>query len=127
MPFTVEWYDKNETILLERMTGNWGYEDYRQMVDQAAAMINTKFHAVHVISDFVESPAVSREAFSGASYAELKMPPNQGVVVYINPEPVLELAIGIARRAGFRATKHLYTAATIEEAMQMIEERKASV
>lgn len=123
MSITIEWYDDQETILLETFSGSWGLPDYMQLVDDAALLLKQKEHIVHIIADFTATKSVPHQVLTGARYAERKLPANQGVVVFVQPGGIIGTFIKITKQMGFKATTQLYIADTVNEAVDLIREQ----
>ena len=122
MPITYEWDNPEQTILLETFEGRWTLEEYHTLVDAAADMLNSVEGYVHVIADFSQSRSSPKNIMSGARYAEKRLPRNQGVVVFVQPNVIFQAFIRVAQQLNFRAARHLLLADDLDEARQMIAE-----
>ena len=80
-------------------------------------------HVVHIIADFRNAGPTPSDALNGALYAEKHMAPNQGIVVFVGVNGLLQAFINVTQKAGLRTARHLYTTSTIEAAHQIIAEK----
>lgn len=126
MSITIEWYDDQETILLETFSGSWGLPDYMQLVDDAALLLKQKEHIVHIIADFTATKSVPHQVLTGARYAERKLPANQGVVVFVQPGGIIGTFIKITKQMGFKATTQLFIAEHVDSAVSLIRDMHKS-
>ena len=124
MPITVTWHDEQERILLEIFEGEWGLDDYMQMVDTAASLLSQKDHEVDIVVDFSNSKVVPREIVTGARYAEKRVPHNQGTVIFVNAGALISTYVGISKRLGFKASSRLENASSVDEAIQKLNKLK---
>lgn len=127
MPIEFTWDGPDHTILLEIIKGSYTLEDYRGMVDEAAHRLSREEHIVHIIADFRNAAPPPLNALTGALYAEKRMPPNQGIVVYVGVGALLQSFINVTQKADLKIARHLYTARSIEEARRIIAEKRADL
>lgn len=125
MVITVEWYDDDETILIEKFPNKWDAKDYYNLVDEAARLLSTKAYDVDIIGDFGDSGPPSGNILAGLRYAEEKLPPNQGYVMLVHTHKLIEVFIGIVKQMRFKATEHVYTVDSVDEAVAMLEDLKS--
>ncbi|MBL8164446.1 MAG: hypothetical protein JNJ61_20830 [Anaerolineae bacterium] len=121
MPIMVKWANAEQTILLETFVGTWTLDEYCQMVDQAAALLATKAHIVHIICDFTSSQGIPGNAVAGIRYANEKLPRNQGGVVFINPGLVVKSFVNIARNIKLEAAREVRVSDSLESAMALLQ------
>lgn len=122
MVIIVEWYNTEETILLETFDTFWTTEDYFHLVDKAAAYLEQKDYLVHIIADFSATRSIPPNAMSGIRYAEKKLPANQGVIIFVAPGTIITLFLRIARQLNLKAAAQIYTADTVQMAYERIQE-----
>ena len=125
MPIKIAWDDPAHTILLEIVSGVYTMQDYQVMIDEAARRLRLEDHVVHIISDFRNAGPTPSDALNGALYAEKHMAPNQGIVVFVGVNGLLQAFINVTQKAGLRTARHLYTTPTIEAAYQIIADKGA--
>ncbi|MDX1994106.1 MAG: hypothetical protein SF029_17095 [bacterium] len=125
MPITLSWFNTEKTILYEHFHGTITLQDYYVMVDEAAALLEECPYPVHILADMggLNQKTLPTNLLLAAKYADKRLPPNQGIVVYVRPGSFINSIIQISRRAGLQATRHLYTAQSLDEAVQLIAEK----
>ena len=125
MPVTLEWFNADKTILLETFEGSWTLQDYYDLVDRAADRLATVEHPVHIIVEATRSATLPAQMTSGMRYALRKLPPNQGIVVFVGANAFMRVLIGIAGKLSPRMADSLYTAETLQQAEEMITRHSA--
>lgn len=127
MPIRLEWYDPDETILLEIFDGQWDVNDFNRMLDQSRALLLAKDHIVHIILDFSASTSNPRNLLSGARAAERKMAHNQGVVIFVQSSPLIRAFVELSRRLKLKTVQHLYTVDSMQQALTTIAVKAADL
>jgi len=124
---TQHWFDDDKTILLQTFSGEVTLPEYTKFVDEAADILAGCDYDVHLIADFRDVPIqlLPKNILAGFNYAERKLPPNQGFVVFVKPNMLIGVYIKIATSLGFNSVSKLFVADTIEEAEQLIKEKIA--
>ncbi|MEM9951656.1 MAG: hypothetical protein AAF846_08660 [Chloroflexota bacterium] len=125
MVITVEWYDDDETILIEKFPHKWDAKNYYNLIDEAARLLSTKEYDVDIIGDFGDSGPPSGNILAGLRYAEEKLPPNQGYVILVHTHKLIEVFISIVKQMRFKATENVYTVDSVDEAVAMLEDLKS--
>lgn len=120
MGITVSWYNDEHTILLEQFEGKWLLEDYYRMVDEAAALLAATPHTVHIIVDVSGSALPPAQMVSGMRYALRKMPPNEGVVTFVQPGAMAKALIDLAKRFAPQSTDKVFIDTSREAALATI-------
>lgn len=123
MPIHTRWFNDDRTILLETFQGSWSVADYQAMVDQAAAMLATVPHTVHIIVDATTSGRVPVNIISGITYAMKRVPANQGITVFVHVDVFINALIGLATRLNPRLGATLFSADTLDDALALIVQR----
>src|SRR5574341_1447103 len=84
MPIHVSWFDPEQTILLQKLEGNWTIDDFLEVFHRSTDMLNTQDHKVDIIMDMSHSfrPPVFRIATT-AQYVEEHASPNRRLAVVI--------------------------------------------
>jgi hypothetical protein len=125
MPITLSWFNPEKTILYEQLQGTITLQEYYMMVDEAAALLQERPYPVHILADMsaLNQKTLPTNLLLAAKYADKRLPANQGIVVYVRPGSFINSMIQVARRAGLQATRHLYTAQSLDEAVQLIAEK----
>lgn len=123
MPILLDWDNDNKTVLLERYISPWTIEDYFRLVDEEAALMAQVSHPVHVILDGTQSPVAPRQMFTGIQYALKKIPPNQGLLVFVRASRVMQMFIEVARQMSPPLRRTSYFVKTVEDARRLIAEK----
>lgn len=122
MPVVIEWYNEAKTILYEKLSGKITLEEYHHLVDDAAQELNQQPHTVHIIADFSEASILPTNLVAAMRYANKRMPSNQGIVVFINPNMLIKQYIQVAKNLHLNVSKTLFAARTEDEATQIIQQ-----
>ncbi len=120
MPVSIYWDNDEKTILVEKFDGHWTIEEYYRLVDTDAEWLGQVPHMVHVIYDATTSSMPPRQIFSGIQYALKKLPPNQGLTVFVKLNRVMTMFVDVASQISPRFARTHYYAETIEEARRII-------
>ncbi|MBI5668525.1 MAG: hypothetical protein HZC41_11015 [Chloroflexi bacterium] len=123
MPITLDWDNDDKTILLERFISPWTIEEYYRLIDDEAALMAQVSHPVHLILDGSQSPLAPRQMFTGIQYALKRLPPNQGLIVFVRANRLLQLFIEVARQMSPQIAQATCYARSVEEARRLIAER----
>ena len=127
MPIEIAWEDDAHTILLQTIVGEYTIQDYQAMVDESVRWMRQEDHAVHIISDFRRAGSTPVNALAGARHAEKHMAPNQGLVIFVGANALVQTFVNVARRAGLKVVQDVRMVTTLEAAYQIIAEEGAGV
>lgn len=120
MPIHIYWDNDEKTILMEKFDGQWTIEEYYQLIDEDAERLAQVPHVVHVVIDASTSSMPPKQIFSGIQYALKKLPPNQGLTVFVKLNRAMEMFVEVAQQISPRFAGTYYAAATVEEARLII-------
>ncbi|MFC1961404.1 hypothetical protein ACFLYO_11930 [Chloroflexota bacterium] len=122
MPVTLEWFNPEKTILLEDFYGTVTIEEYHQMVDEAAALLKERAIVIHIIADFSKTTLsqLPTNLLAAQRYADLHLPPNQGIVAFVKPGLMIAEVIRIGKRLRLASTRYVFLATSREEAQAII-------
>lgn len=126
MSHSIEWIDQDRKIVLQKYFDQIKHEDFYDAVDKSAKMISSVEHIVDIIIDMREAKTDLKGFFQAASYANKKVPDNQGVVVVIGASRFTQMMVKVAESIAPKATEDLYFVDTLEEAMRIIEARRGA-
>ena len=126
MPITVKWYNEEKTILLEIFEGQWTLVEYRQLIDEAVALLATVDHTVHIIADASTSGTLPGQMTTGILYAIRQIPLNQGLTVFVDADLFTRVLIQIASKLSAKVVQTTFTASSIEDAVRIIEREASS-
>lgn len=123
MPIHVDWDPQQPRIMRLTFIGKWNRRDFIAALDACAEQIFQTPRTVHVIYDFNESAAPPRDMLAGLQHANRILPPNQGVVVYLNANSVVKAFLLMAKRYDLPATRYIYNADSYTEALALIRKK----
>ena len=119
MPIDIHWHKQNHLIVLT-FKGQWDNESFIDALTKSTHAILETPHTVHMIYDFSESNTPPRDMLAGLHYANRVLPPNHGVVIYLNANSVIKAFILMAKRFDLAVTRYLYHASSHQEALHVI-------
>lgn len=120
MPITVQWLDDRKRILCETFEDPWTVTDYHQMIDEAAELLGSVSHTVHILYDARRTHIVPANILSGARYASKKRSPNEGLVVFVQANRFAQTIVTMAQKL-FPNLNNLHFTETITDALEMLE------
>lgn len=125
LPLTIEltWFNDEKTILLATFANNWTLDDYHQMIDRGSQQIKAQPHIVHIMYDMTDVIKSPTDLVVAGRYAEKKLPPNQGIVIFVGANAVIRAFVAMGQRMNLKAARHVYTVATFEDGLQIIKEK----
>jgi hypothetical protein len=123
MAIEIRWVNAEKTILIQHFQGYWTVNDYKQMVDESAQLLQTVPHIVHIIADGTHNQTAPLGMLGGMRYALRKLPPNQGIVVFVRPNHFLETIIQMGRMLAPHLLHTTFVAETVDEALQIIAQK----
>jgi hypothetical protein len=122
MPIWIAWYNEEKTILLETFDGEWTIEDYHHLIDDVVQILGEVDHTVHIIVDGRKNASglPANMLGGGMLYAVRNTPPNQGTVVFVGVDTISKMLLDIARSLDFKLHRTLFSADSMDEALQII-------
>jgi hypothetical protein len=125
MPIEMRWLNEEKTVLLETFDNDWTVADYRQMVDEAAKLLATVSHTVHIIVDATAtgSRLPNNLLSGGMSYAVRHVPTNQGLTVFVNASILVQMMINIARKISPNLANTIFLTDSVAKAQHIIEQQ----
>ena len=124
MGIQIAWADETQTVILETFQGNWTWEEFYDMSQQAFTMIRSVNHIVHIFSDFRNSGTLPvGGAITHAGNVLTDMPANWGLLVIINQNLLINIMVSVFAKT-FRTNlgKKTVSVKTLEEAYQLARE-----
>jgi len=124
MPYTVEWHDPEQTIIIRTLTGSWGWEDFVAAFDEIYARIKAVKHTVDIILDDSgagEPPGVGAVTHFGRIWSS--RPKNLGAIIIIGAGEYMQI-MGESFAGAFAADHPgvgVYVA-SLDEALEKLEE-----
>jgi hypothetical protein len=96
MSIQVDWADETKTVILETFQGNWTWEEFYAISQQAFNMIRSVNHMVHIFSDFRASGSLPvGGAITHAGNVLSDMPANWGLLVIINQNLLINIMVSV--------------------------------
>lgn len=123
MKFSLDWYDTERTILYLSYEGVWEYEVAQRAVDEYMRKVREVSHLVDLIAHALDREAMHLPFWLlGLGVRSIKAsPPNAGMIAMVpNTTRILALTDAGIRVLGARYRGRLHTAATLDEAYQLI-------
>ncbi|HEX2907700.1 MAG TPA: hypothetical protein VHO69_12605 [Phototrophicaceae bacterium] len=120
MPIHISWANDEKTILMETYEGRWTIEEYYQLIDDAAALLAETPHIVHIIGDATHSSIPPSQILMGIQYAIKKLPPNQGLTIFVKLSRVMRMFVDVGRQISPKIAQTTYAVDNLEEAHDLI-------
>ncbi len=129
MPVEVCWDDEGHTIIREVFSGLWAIDDQRLA---RRAVLELCAHVDHAVSVIVvlnraRFPVTIARHFPELDESFLPGDPRQSIFVLVGLGPFESLLFEMFMRAYPVQTRRLFIAGSVEEARQIIEQRRRSV
>lgn len=119
MPFEVVWANDEKTIIHEIYSGVLTPDEYLQASEETNRLMTSVTHMVDVIADGREITVLRGNLLVAAHRVSRKTPPNQGIIVAVKPDQMIEVLIAIISRLFPNLQIHMTK--TIEEAFDLID------
>ncbi|MEL6308918.1 MAG: hypothetical protein AAFN11_13170 [Chloroflexota bacterium] len=120
MPIDIQWHKQQPRLMELTFKGQWDNEAFVDALTTSTQAILETPHTVHMIYNFSESSTPPRDMLAGLHFANRVLPPNQGVVVYLNANSVIKAFVLMAKRFDLAVTRYLYHADSHQEAFKLI-------
>lgn len=120
MPIQIEWYDSEQTIILQAYIDFWTVIELQTVVSQTVSMLNSVDHPVYIITDFSLNKTKLVKMLHAANYFEKHLQMNYALGIIVGLDSYLKLVVKFANRVAPRLVKSLDYADTIEEALAII-------
>jgi hypothetical protein len=132
MPIEAGWLDQSQAILIYRFIEFWNAAELHTAVDQVAQLVQDPPHRLDVISDMSMSKGMAR----GSAHGDMQAAVNRSyrvlpedafhLAIVVGGGRVLDLMINVSAKVYMPLKKHVRTATTIDEALQMIATDRAA-
>jgi hypothetical protein len=129
MKITIEWDDREHSIICATYAGEWVLEEYVVSFEQGDQMMRSVDHRVDVIVHTMDAAAQSPPLWALRSwrYAVMNSPPNAGLTVSVPGNAgVRAFSFALSRLAGPHYYGKLVTADTLDEARQLIQTSRSA-
>ncbi len=124
MPITVQWANDEKTVLLESFADAWDLDDYTQMIDQAAELLASVPHIVDIVVDASRSRVPTTSLIPAIRYGIQKLPPNQGVTVWVKLHTFFKTLIYTAQKFSPRLAHSMFFVETLDDAFRVIADQR---
>ena len=126
MPITVDWDDAAQTILVYTFTSPWNWIEYRTAINHAWALVDQVDHPTDTITDMSASGPLPQNLFQNIKNSVTGIPDSTQTVVLIGGGLLIEVSISVLRRLYPASISKFVTAQGMDEARQLIQQRRAS-
>lgn len=129
MPVQVNWDTNHPNIVMTTYQGNWTWDDFYKIADQATEMIRSVDHPVFIIADMRQSNGIpSGTAFVHANHVINHYPENWAGLIMVTPKGFIQAMVSMFLKV-FKTdlTRKIYQARDMGDAYRYaIEWRAAS-
>ncbi len=125
MPIEIQWDDEAKTIIRENYLGQWTWDNFFTMSNQAAEMMQTVDHRVDILANMKDGiMPMSGASMSNSRKVLLALPSNWGVIVVVTNSFVSVLA-SIFKQFDVQLGTKMHTTDSLEKAYQIITTERA--
>jgi hypothetical protein len=124
MGINVNWDNEEKTILCHTYDHGWTTEDLYNAVDENRRLLLGLNHEVDLIVDMSVSGTPPAGVLTAYQYAERQVPPNQGIVVMVEPGAVMQPFNRIIDNLAPTISKNRTVVNTLEEAREFIAQHR---
>jgi hypothetical protein len=118
------WYDAERTIQLWQIDGTWMWDEFNRHMLGSYRDAQAVSHRYDAITDLSRCHLLPPETVARAHLAMKYAPANLGVMVVVGLRPIFEASLRAIRRVHPRLAGDLYLAATLEEALHIVEQQR---
>jgi hypothetical protein len=125
MSITVAWDDDAHTIIRYTFTSPWTWDEYRAAIDRAWELARAVDHPTDTITDMSRSHLWPENLFRHIRRSVVEIPESTQTIVLVGAGKFVELALEALRRVYGPQGSKFFTAATLDEARELIRRRRA--
>lgn len=125
MGIQLVWEDDDKTILRHIYEGIWTVADFIGAVDESRKLLLEVEHPVDLIIDMREAAGPPPKIMSAYRYADQKVPPNQRLIVMVNPNEYMKTFNNIVGKIAPRAAENRNLVESMDGAFELIAEFRA--
>ncbi len=118
MPFEVVWANDEKTIIHEIYQGVITPDEYLLASNETNALLTSVTHTVDVIADGRQITLLRGNFLVTVQKVSSKTPKNQGAIVVVKPDRMIEIFVSIITR--LFPNLEIHTTKTVEEAFAFI-------
>ena len=127
MVIELVWEDTDRTILRHIYQDAWSVDDFLKAVNESRALLLEVSHPVDLIIDMCEAAGPPPQIMSAYQYADRMVPPNQRLIVMVNPNEYMKAFNNIVGKIAPRASENRYLVKSLSEAHDLISEYREVV
>lgn len=121
MPIQTDWYNAEQTIIIQQFLGDWTVDDYITNIETTRALVDSVRHTVHIITDMTHQSMPPVKVLTANRWVESHVQDNVGVKVLVNAGHFIENLVRLSRPVMPRTFRDTYFARSVDEALQIIE------
>jgi hypothetical protein len=125
MPIHVDWDDAEQTIIRYTFSSPWTWNDYRAAIDRAWELAQSVDHPTDTITDMSNSRLWPEGLFTNIRKSVVEIPDTTQSVVLVGGGMFVEMSISVLRRVYRSPGARFLTAHSLDEARQLILQRRA--
>jgi hypothetical protein len=125
MPVRVYWLNESKTLIQYDFVGDWTWEEFYPVLEEALVMEISVGHRVDAICDFRSTTALPQNALANIKTITDKAPPNIGLSVFVTTNRFFNLMYDTAVRFYPKTKRFFVVASSMEEAHAIIDEDRA--
>lgn len=126
MPIDVAWDDDTRTIIRYTFSTPWTWNDYRQAIDKGWELDRSIDHPTDTITDMSQSRLFPDGIFTNIRKSVVEIPETTQSVVLVGGGMFVDMAISVLRRVYRSPGARFMIAKSVDEARQLIVQRRAS-
>jgi len=123
MGINVAWANEEQTQVLQQFEGKVTADDYYNVVNMSANLLNSVTHAVDIIMDVRTAKTDMAGFLRVSSYSNKKVPGNQRLVIVVGANKFMQKMVDIASHIAPKAIENVHFVDTMDKAMTIIAEQ----
>jgi len=123
MPINVSWLDEDKTVVLCSFEDRWTWQEYSRIEENIWDFVGCMDYRIDVFADWTQSAGFPIGVMDIINrIGDTRYPPRDDIwVMNISRSSMLKILIGAFRRLYPKVATNYYLAATLDEAIQMLE------
>lgn len=129
MPVSVDWYDKNESILIYHFEGTWKLNEFHEAINTAEKLLKEHTGRLDVISDLTSTKGYDKSVRGSEIQAAMNrsfkiLPDELGYAIVVGAALGVKIMIDLLAKVYGPMKKHVRTSNTVEDALEMIKKER---
>ncbi|MGJ3237406.1 MAG: hypothetical protein ACFE0Q_01745 [Anaerolineae bacterium] len=121
MPVTVHWLDETKKDILQYdFEGNWTWDDFYPVYEEALRMEKAQPHRVDVIMDFRRNLSIPPNALTHIKGITDRQPDNIGLSIFVTTNRFISVMFNAAVKFYPKTKRYFVVVPTMEDAHAMI-------